>query len=94
MREVSPSEPLEEAWAILLRSAIQEDNSEAVNWVAGPQGGRPWFHAFLSPLNHYSDERKWTEFPAKKPLSLMIGGKKHGFLMFPADVPLNKSSEM
>jgi hypothetical protein len=39
MREVSPSEPLEEAWAILLRSAIQEDNSEAVNWVAGPQGG-------------------------------------------------------
>lgn len=33
MREVSPSEPLEEAWAILLRSAIQEDNSEAVNWA-------------------------------------------------------------
>lgn len=33
MREVSPSEPLEEAWAILLRSAIEEDNSDAVNWV-------------------------------------------------------------
>ena len=37
MREVSPSEPLEEAWAILLRSAVQEDNSEAVSWAAWPE---------------------------------------------------------